>query len=437
MQMILSFMFLFFGCYNLINYSVKLNEKQKAHIVELMWSVVLVVGSLKTFIDVYQDNNLLDKGYTNLSDNLLKFYMAGTITDFILCYKDYNTYFTKITIFHHIVWVGISSLALYTNSSIYGTFVYLIEVPCIPKCIFKIFPRTKNTIIFARTWIIFRIFYFFNVVLFFQERFKTHNVQMYKTTPLWWLALTMHIWWGYKLIKKCELESRIWFMEIRRPYLLNKEVRPKYRGFIQHILMKYYIIQCSFVMYILYTSSSDLKWLYYFYGLSMLLNTYASHKLHCNDLLNNDIKDEIFYSKLDYISIQSIIFSRLLLLTTSLYTNFVNYALTMCYFLIIYQIFRKKYEKIYDFNNNKIIPSYNIPHHIFGISIYFLYGIVSFYNYKTNINNIISWCIYFVAFICYYSKFFIEINNPYYNQHDIAHIIININYYISSICDIV
>ena len=76
MQMILSFMFLFFGCYSLINSSVKLNEKQKAHIVELMWSVVLVVGSLKTFIDVYQDNTLLDKGYTNLSDNLLKFYMG-------------------------------------------------------------------------------------------------------------------------------------------------------------------------------------------------------------------------------------------------------------------------------------------------------------------------------------------------------------------------
>ena len=89
MQIILSFMFLFFGCYNLINYSVKLNEKQKAHIVELMWSVVLVVGSLKTFIDVYQDNTLLDIGYTNLSDNLLKFYMAGTITDFIFVFRFY------------------------------------------------------------------------------------------------------------------------------------------------------------------------------------------------------------------------------------------------------------------------------------------------------------------------------------------------------------
>ena len=436
MQMILSFMFLFFGCYSLINCSVKLNEKQKAHIVELMWSVVLVVGSLKTFIDVYQDNTLLDIGYTNLSDNLLKFYMAGTITDFILCYKDYYTYFTKITVFHHIIWVGISSLALYTNSSIYGTFVYLIEVPCIPKCIFKIFPRTKNTIIFARTWIIFRIFYFFNVVLFFQERFKIHNVQMYKTTPLWWLALTMHIWWGYKLIKKCELESRIWFMEIRKPYLLNKEVRPKYRGFIQHILMKYYIIQCSFAMYIWLASYTDLKWLYYFYGLSVLLNTYASHKFHCNDLSKNDIKDEIFYWKLDEMSIQSILFSRFFIVISSLYTSIVNYALLICYFLIIYKIYKKNYTKKYDFYKEKI-HSNSISYHIFTVSMYFSYGIILIANYQSNMKKIISWCIYLIALICYYSKFFIETNNLYYKQHDIAHVLININYYIDFISDIV
>lgn len=433
--MILSFIFLFYSFYRLVNYSMKLNEKQKAHIVELLWSVVLVTGSLKTFFDIYKDNSLLDVGHTNLSDNLLKFYMAGTITDFILCYKDYYTYFTKITVFHHIVWVGISCLSLYTNSSIYGAFVYLIEVPCIPKCIFKIFPTTKNTIIFARTWIIFRIFYFFNVVMFFQERFKTNNMQMYKTTPLWWLALAMHVWWGYKLIKKCESESRIWSMEIRRPYLLNKEFRPKYRGFIQHILMKYYIIHCSFIMYILYSRNSDQEWLYYCSGLAIFLNTYASQKMHCNDLLSNDIKDEIFYSKLDYVSIQSIIFSRLLILTIPLYTNIVNYSLAACYFLIVYLILRKKYIHISNFNKNKI-PMNSISHHLFGISIYLFYGIVSFYNYKTNIKNVICWCIYFTAFIFYYSKFFITMNNPYYNQHDIAHAFININYYIKSLFDI-
>ena len=172
------------------------------------------------------------------------------------------------------------------------------------------------------------------------------------------------------------------------------------------------------------------------YGLSVLLNTYASHKFHCNDLSKNDIKDEIFYWKLDEMSIQSILFSRFFILISSLYTSIVNYALLICYFLIIYKIYKKNYTKKYDFYKEKI-HSNSISYHIFTVSMYFFYGIILFSDYQTNMKKIFSWCIYLIALICYYSKFFIETNNIYYKQHDIAHALININYYIDFISDIV
>ena len=84
-------------------------------------------------MDVYFDNSLLEKGHTVLSDRLLELYIAGTIVDFYLCYKEYPSYFTKITITHHILWLSVGFTVLYNNASIYGAYVYFIEVPSVVK----------------------------------------------------------------------------------------------------------------------------------------------------------------------------------------------------------------------------------------------------------------------------------------------------------------
>jgi hypothetical protein len=239
----------FMSSYYSVNKIYNLNEKQKAHIVEFIWSVILVCGSIQSFYDIYKDNNLIDKGHSQLSDILLKIYLSGTITDFYLCYKEYNTYFTKITITHHMVWITLSFIALYNKLSIYGIYVYLIEVPCIPKCIFKFSPRLKNTLLFARTWVVFRIFYFFNLILFLRSQFYIKSNFMYNTISLWWCALGMHIFWGYKLIKKNEFE-------------INKKSNDKiiktlnYKKWLMYISNTYYITHCiiinSFILLYIY-----------------------------------------------------------------------------------------------------------------------------------------------------------------------------------------
>lgn len=240
---------LLIGCFMTSYYSVNkiynLNEKQKAHIVEFIWSVILVCGSIQSLYDIYNDNSILDKGYNQLSNILLKIYLSGTITDFYLCYKEYNTYFTKITITHHIVWITLSFIALYNKLSIYGIYVYLIEVPCILKCIFKLSPRVKNTLLFARTWVVFRIFYFFNLILFLRSQFYIKSKFMYKTIPLWYCALTMHIVWGYKLIKKCELENNKKSNNKIIKTIINKTL--SYKKWLLYISNTYYITQCIII----------------------------------------------------------------------------------------------------------------------------------------------------------------------------------------------
>ena len=52
--------------YYSVNKIYNFNEKQKAHIVELIWSIVLVIGSTKSFFDIYYDNSILDTGHTFL-----------------------------------------------------------------------------------------------------------------------------------------------------------------------------------------------------------------------------------------------------------------------------------------------------------------------------------------------------------------------------------
>jgi len=438
MLLISFFIFLFLTTYKVINKCVILNEKQKAHVIEFIWSIVLVSGSLKTFCDIYKNNELLDIGYTNTTDVLLKLYMAGTITDFYLCYNEYHTYFTKVTISHHIIWIGISCLTLYTNASIYAAFVYLIEIPCIPKCIFKLYPKLKNTLVFAKTWIVFRIFYFINIVIFFQKRFKEHNPLMYKLVPLWWAAWIMHLWWGVKLVKKCESEERIWSIEDRKTYLINKENRPYFRGFIQHILMKYYIIHCFIIMYCYYVSYDPLKWYYYFNALSIFLNTYASYKLHCNDLFKNTLEDEGYYWKIDEFSINSLIFSRFILLTNIIvFPQFIVYSFFIIYLLNCINIYNKNNIIKYNFSDKQSFPTHYMLSHMGFVIMYLISGYYSFYMYEHSVKPLIGWLVYLLAFLIYYSKFCFNMNNKLFNQHDIIHLIINLNYLFYTITDII
>ena len=261
---------------------------------------------------------------------------------------------------------------------------------------------------------------------------------MYKLIPLWWVAFFMHVWWGYKLIKKCELESRAWFMEIRRPYLLNKEFRPKYRGFIQHILMKYYIIHCIIGMYCWYISNTNLKWLYYFHGFSVFLNTYSSYKMHCNDILKNKIENEAFYWKLDEFSINSLIFSRFLILYYLFELKQLNLYLSLSiYVLNCYIIYKKKSLKKYDFIKKLSFPVHFVMSQFCCLILYVLSGFYSFHLYEQNIQLLIGWLSYFIAFVLYYSKFCYKSKNIYIQQHDIAHLLININFLFCLVSDII
>tara|TARA_B100001093_G_scaffold208682_1_gene200478 strand:+ start:1268 stop:2602 length:1335 start_codon:yes stop_codon:yes gene_type:complete len=434
--------------YYSVNKIYNLNIKQKPFIIEFIWSVILVYGSIQSLYDIYNDNSLLDKGYNQLSDILLKIYLSGTITDFYLCYKEYNTYFTKITITHHIFWIILSFIVLYNNLSIYGAYVYLIEIPCIPKCVFKFSPRLKNTLLFARTWIVFRIFYFFNLILFLQSQFYIKSKFMYNTITLWWFALGMHIYWGYKLIKKSELENNLFK---NRDDYTNLEKRPIYRGFIQHVLIKYYIIHCICGEYLYYTYS-DNTWnnLYYlFITFSLISNIYLSYYVHCYDILKikkdciiNNISLELLWN-IDEFIITLMIFSKNIFIDSLIdknnYNTFYYIFIKNTYYFIfalstIFIFFIKK-NTIYDFTNINTYTTYYKLYHVIIITQWIYFYIYSINIIEKTYTYLITWFIITFGGLIYYTKFIHDMKNKYINQHDIFHYSLYIAYFYSMIID--
>jgi len=424
--------------YNLTDKTLYLNEKQKAHVVEFIWSCLLPLFSLKVLKDIYYDNSLLEKGHTGLSDLLLEFYLAGTIVDFYLCYKDYYSYFTKITITHHILWISFGLTALYNNASIYASFVYFIEIPCIVKCFNKFFPTLKNTLLFAKTWIIFRIFYFIPITFFLVKQFKINFPILNNFNIVWWSASLMHIWWGIKLIIKNEKETYL-FKMIRKPYLLNNEHRPQLRGFIHYILYNYKIIHCIMILYFYNVFNYDYYYLYILNGCAVFFNVYVSYKMHCNDLLEFiGLKYEAYYWKLDELSINCLIFFRYLLLSNLIsfpyYFNIIGYTifLSNCYHIYIKNNLIK-----YDFNNGNSFPNHYKLSHILFFSLFIFSGMYCYYVIPKTMYPSIGWCVYAIAFLIYYSKFCYEINNKYIRQHDIAHLILVCNFMYFLITDVI
>ena len=371
--------------YKVVDNTFCFNEKQKAHIVEYLWSIILPICSLKVLTDIYIDNSLLEKGYTSLSDRLLEIFLSGTLVDFILCYKEYPSYFTKITVIHHILWLSFGLTALYNNASIYGSFVYFIEVPCIVKCWNKFFPNLKNVLLFAQTWIVFRIFYFATVIPFLMKQFENHFPILNNFKIVWITALLMHIWWGVKLIRKNEKEILL-FEIIRRPYLLNDEFRPQYRGLIHYILYKYNIIDCITILYFYHIWHYDYYYLYILNGSMIYLNIYYSWKMHCGDLryIDDEINKELeaYYWRLDELSINGLIFSRYLLLSNQI--NYPNYYNVIVYTLFLsncYHIYTKNNLKIYDFYSKKSFPNhYKLSHFLFCSLFLFFWNVLLLYN---------------------------------------------------------
>ena len=51
--------------YKVVDNTFCFNEKQKAHIVEYLWSIILPICSLKVLTDIYIDNSLLERLYTS------------------------------------------------------------------------------------------------------------------------------------------------------------------------------------------------------------------------------------------------------------------------------------------------------------------------------------------------------------------------------------
>ena len=104
-------------------------------------------------------------------------------------------------------------------------------------------------------------FLFFSLLFFLKSKFYIKSKFLYNTLPLWYAAFIMHVVWGYKLIKKCELENNLF--KNRKDYK-HLEKRPIYRGFIQHVFIKYYIIHCICAQYLYYTYSNTWNNIYYF-----------------------------------------------------------------------------------------------------------------------------------------------------------------------------
>lgn len=428
------FIITFLLYYKVVDNTFYFDEKQKAHVVEYLWSVILPICSLKVLMDIYIDNSLLEKGHTVLSDRLLELYIAGTMVDFYLCYKEYPSYFTKITIIHHILWLSIGFTTLYNNASIYGAYVYFIEVPCIIKCWNKFFTNFKNILLFAQTWVIFRIFYFGNLIPFLSEEFEKNFPILNNFKFVWWGALIMHIWWGGKLILKNEKETNL-FKMIRRPYLLNGEFRPQYRGIIQYLLYHYKIIDCITILYFYRVWHYDYNYLYILNGSMVYLNIYYSWKMHCNDLIDSqsnvrlDKEVEAYYWRLDELSINGLIFSRYLLLSTQIdYPNYYNVIGYTLFLSNCYHIYTKNNLKKYDFNSKDSFPNhYKLSHFLF-CSLFLFSGMYCYYIIPKTISPMIGWCVYCLAFLIYYSKFCYVMNNKYIQQHDIAHFVLICNF---------
>ena len=53
------FVIVFLSYYKVVDNTFYFNEKQKAHVVEYLWSIILPICSLKVLMDIYFDNSLI------------------------------------------------------------------------------------------------------------------------------------------------------------------------------------------------------------------------------------------------------------------------------------------------------------------------------------------------------------------------------------------
>ena len=173
------------------------------------------------------------------------------------------------------------------------------------------------------------------------------------------------------------------------------------------------------------------------------LNIYFSYKMHCNDLIDSQSNVKLgkevegYYWRLDELSINGLIFSRYLLLSTQIdyptYYNIIGYTLFLSN---CYHIYTKNNLKKYDFNSKDSFPNhYKLSHFLF-CSLFLFSGMYCYYIIPKTISPMIGWCVYCFVFLIYYSKFCYVMNNKSIQQHDIAHFILICNFMYFLITDV-
>ena len=195
----ITYLILFFIFYNkaffdLVVKNCKTSKKQRAHILSLKTSFILsICGIIFNYYYFFSNKNFNE--IYNISIVIICFFTSYLISDLIIGIKQYPSELGLLTAYiHHIVYIFINILGIYTQSSHFIVLYLVLEIPTFILSLGTLIARYRRDHLFGYTFFILRIlFHIFLLFIFRQNKLLT-------TFSI--LALTLHIYWFNKWYSK-------------------------------------------------------------------------------------------------------------------------------------------------------------------------------------------------------------------------------------------
>jgi hypothetical protein len=190
--------------YKFINYIKKdLTKKQKAHILSIKSSLTLFL--IGVFFNYYYFSSgcsqekflsiLEEKGTLNFGKLVVLYFAAYLLTDIWVGHHDYPEYMKSLSgNFHHVIYIGVSLLSLYTGLYPLYLLHMMSELPTFFLSIGSFDTSFRHDNLFGATFFITRIVYHLILTLVFRQ----NKLLLYLSLA----ALGLHIYWFYGWFKK-------------------------------------------------------------------------------------------------------------------------------------------------------------------------------------------------------------------------------------------
>jgi hypothetical protein len=201
--------FIGFTCIQIIIYFLlkgHLNLKQQSWIFLLGASILFVLGSIPTLINLFKSisTNTYKEYFQDLYNNesiihrtITIWFISSLFLDCVIGMVDYPG---KFSWFHHIYYILNGIFALYHKSTSLSFLMSPMEIPTLIYGIGNIFPNLRSNLLFGTSLFLFRVLY--EVITYIYLMATPDMPKMYISSVAFFPTIILHLNWIYKWATK-------------------------------------------------------------------------------------------------------------------------------------------------------------------------------------------------------------------------------------------